>query len=928
MKDEFAKSHLGRVVLIAAAWCSGSIAAYAAGANLSATAPQGDQGQQTQSTTESSSAKAGPGTKAPSNNLHEIVVTGYARSIAQSIETKLKAINIVDVISAEGIGHFPDSNLAEALQRITGIQITRNQGEAQFVSVEGLDPDFTNTLYNGRQLPSGSGTRAFDYQILPSSFAQQVEVYKSPTANLPAAGLAATINIRTLHPLSYGKERAILTVQGLYDQQARQGPTPNIAALYTNTFFHHRLGWMIAANLYERNVDDQSVDTTGVLPDPTYTGPGTHYRIFGLNTNDQQGLDRRLSLESMVQYKVNDNLELQFDTLESEFDNWYNYNQGNNWYPGAFALGPETTVSETVAPNGVETAWSGTNVFQWLQANRYNYQQYLTSNALSAKLRLGNWKVKSEASFGQAREEVTNMYVSWATKAPGANFSYNTNQDPGGPVSFSFFNGYNPNDINNYYFFGQQGSYKEPTTDKIWNFSADASRSLDNDWLSKLRFGANYKDRVFGSRPNGIADTTNGFPSNMTPYLMIENNPTFFSSYGGPAQFPTSFLTVNLNKFYAAFPLSNFVAANPPVQNLTRTTRVEERVGSAYGELLFKTPDSRLTGNIGLRLVHTEILSSGYVPGPGATLTYKFAGGNDLVYSSQGIFARSHSYFNVMPDLNLTYRIRNDLLARFAASQLIEQPDINLLGQASSPNASTAYTPGVPWIGTLSEGNPDLKPYRSNQFNLSLEWYYAPRSILAAMFFDKHLMDLVETTYTHQTAQVYVGTQIVPIDFSVSQPANAKQTNLRGVEVAWEQPFLFLPGFLRYLGAQANYTHIWTQNQVLVQGQPAQPVTGVSNNTYNAGIYYDTGVFGVHANYSYRGAWIADPISYFGDGVYVKGYGQLDIGGDYHLTHWLTLNASVINATQAAAEQVDRYGINRLYDLPGRRFYMGFTVQF
>ncbi len=942
MRDQFAKSQLRRVFLAALAWCSGATLACAVGA----TTPKSLQphGQQSYSGPQPGISKSSASsTKHPATRLQAIVVTGYARSVATAIATKYKAINIVDVISAEGIGHFPDSNLAEALQRVTGVQITRNQGQGQYVSVEGLSPDFTNTLFNGRQLPTASGTRAFDYRVLPSSFAEQIEVYKSPTANLPAAGLAATINIETLHPLTYGKERGVLTVQGIYDQQARQGLTPNIQALYTNTFFHHRLGWMIAANLYERNVDDQSVSTDGVLPDPTYTGPGTHYRIFGLHTQDQQGFDRRLSVESMLQFKVNRHFELGFDTLDSEFDNSYNYYQGNNWYPGAFALGPETTVSDTVSPAGVETAWQGTNVFSWLQANRFQYKQYMTSSALNAKLLLGQWTVKVQGSYGQARQETTNMYVSWATKAPGASLYYNANQDPGGPVSFGFFNGYNPENQNNFYFFGQQGEYKAPTTDQLWDFSADASRNLHRDWLSSFQTGINYKDQIFGNRPNGIADTTAGFPANMSPYLMIDNNPTFFSSYGGQAQFPRSFLTVNLNKFYGAFPLAQFAAANPPVQNLTQTTRVEEREAAAYAQLLFGTPDKKLTGNIGLRLVHTEVLSSGFVPAPGATLIYGFAGGtNNITYSSQGIFARSHSNTNVLPDVNVTYKITNDLLARFAAAQLMEQPDINLLGQSSSPNASAGPPPagsGIQWIGTLSQGNPNLKPYRSTQFDVSLEWYFAPRSILAAMFFDKHVMDLVETTYSHQTANVTVGVNnpggtsystgtVLPINFTVGQPTNAQSTNLRGVEIAWEQPFSFLPGFLRYLGAQANYTHIWTQNVVLNQGQPAEPVTGISANTYNAGMYYDTGRFGIHANYTYTGKWISDPISFFGDGLYVNGYGQLDVGGEYHVTKWLTINASVINATQSASTMVDRYGMLRLYDLPGRRFFMGFTTKF
>lgn len=936
MRSDWLIKRLGRIAVVLIASCAGAYAASAAGVEGSV-AGTVSQKAQTASHREQRKKRREPASTASSGaaQLQTVVVTGYAESLAKAIDIKFQAPNIVDAISAEGIGQFPEQNLAESLQRVTGVQITRDQGEGQFISVRGLDPKFTDTLYNGRQLPSGSGTRAFDFQVLSGNFAEQVDVYKSPTANLPESGLAATVNVQSIRPLEYGKRRAVISAQGLYDEQARSGVTPDLEGLYTNTFFNHRLGWIVAVDLNERNVDDQSTSSDGVLPDSTYTGSGTAYRVFSVHTADQVGLDRRLSAMSMLEFKVNDNLELTLDTLDSEFEQSYNWLEGNNFYPAAFALGPETTLSETVNPStGVETAWEGTNVFAWLQANRFNYTQRLTSNALDARWTLGNWKGDTEASFGQAREETTQMYVSWYTHAPGATLSYDTTRDPGGPISFGFV-GYDPTNISNYSFFGEQGQYKAPTTDKIWNFKTDAGRELEFHGINRLQIGAEYENRTLGNSPNWITNTNAGFATDMSPYLMMDNNPTFFSSYGGGAKFPTSFLTVNLNKFYSAYPLSSFVAAHPPVTTLTMTTVVQEKSEAAYGQVFFGSQNKRLTGNLGVRLVHTEELSSGYVPASNATLYYGQTGGaSSITYSSQGLFARTNSYNNVLPDVNLTYRLTDDLLTRFAAAEVMQRPDMNLLGEASNPNAATGPPPaGTPWVGTLSEGNPSLKPYLANQLDVSLEWYFGPRSILAGDFFLKDVRNLVLTNYFKQTQNVTlagnltgtgynVGT-VLPITFSVGQPQNAPATTIKGVEVAWEQPFTFLPGFLRYLGAQANYTHIWSERVTLNQGQPAVPVTGVSANTYNAGIYYDTGKFGVHANYNYRSQWVADPLSFFGDGVFVKGYGQLDISGGYNLTRWLTISASVINATQSAAAQVDRYGINRLYELPGRRFYLG-----
>jgi TonB-dependent receptor len=219
---------------------------------------------------------------------------------------------------------------------------------------------------------------------------------------------------------------------------------------------------------------------------------------------------------------------------------------------------------------------------------------------------------------------------------------------------------------------------------------------------------------------------------------------------------------------------------------------------------------------------------------------------------------------------------------------------------------------------------------------VSLEWYFGTRSLLAADFFVKEVENLILTNYFQETADVQISVDTngvpagstLPINFTVGQPQNAQKTTLKGVEVAWQQPFTFLPGSLSAFGAQANYTHIWTHAVVLQQGQPALPITGVSTDTYNAGIYYDTAKFGMHANYNYRSEWVADPLSYFGDGVFVKGYGQLDISGNYNVTPWLAINASVINATDAASVQDNRYGVNRFFGLSGRHFGLGVHATF
>lgn len=871
---------------------------------------------------------ASPDAKADDGKDNEIVVTGFAASLQRAIQNKRKMDVVSDGIAAEDIGKYPEQNIAESLQRVTGVQITRNLGQGQFLSVRGLDPKFTDTLYNGRPLPTGSGTRAFDFQVLSANFASQVDVYKSPSADMLESGLAATVNMQSIMPLTVGKRRIAVAAEGAYDEQARGSIRPHLSALYTDTFLDDRLGFSIAVDYNKRNIDDQQFATDGVLQDSSYAGPGTRYRVFAVHQNDLVGTDERISATSAIQFKATDNLEFYADGIVSRFQQKYNYFQGNQWYAGAGALGQSPTDAVTVDGNGVETAWRGTNVFAWTQANRFEFDQKMWSGAFGAKWNAGGWHVNAEASLGKAVERTTQVFVSWATSAPGASFHYDTTVDPDGPIDFGFYNGFDPTDKSHYYFFGVQGSYKQPVRDKIVSGKIDVTRDLDWGIIRALRFGGTLQDRTLASTPNGMPASSAGFPASMSQYLTVYNNPTYFSSYSGPAQFPRSFLTVDLDKFFHDFALTDIVKNNPPQQVLSTTTVVEERSGAGYARLDLESGDKRLRGNIGVRYVVTEEASSGYIPTPSAQLVYGFFGANTLGYTAAALQAQKNTYRNFLPSANLAYQVGDDVVIRLAAAKVMQRPDMNLLAAASSPSAPTVPPVGVPWRGNLSLGNPNLKPYLANQFDLSFEWYIGKRGLLAAAVFAKDVKNLVLTSYYDMPAVVTIAGGTRDITLAVAQPKNAEKALIKGVEAGFQMPLDFLPGPLKHLGVQMNYTHIWSDDVVLNQGQPALPLTGISKNTYNITGYYDDGKLAMHVGYNYRSRWVQDPTSFFGDGSFVQAYGQLDMLASYKLTKNVSLTASVQNITQSALRLEDRYGITRLYDLSGRRFYAGVRTSF
>ncbi len=191
--------------------------------------------------------------------VEEILVTGIRGSLQASMDLKRDAAGVVDAITAEDMGDFPDTNLAESLQRITGVSIDRNRGEGSRITVRGFGPDFNLVLLNGRQMPTTSGlNRSFDFANLASEGISAVEVYKTGNAALPTGGVGSTINVRSTRPLDRPGLHTAIAAGGMYDDSRtkRDDPsvTPELSALFSNTFAEDTIGVSLTAIYQERKV--------------------------------------------------------------------------------------------------------------------------------------------------------------------------------------------------------------------------------------------------------------------------------------------------------------------------------------------------------------------------------------------------------------------------------------------------------------------------------------------------------------------------------------------------------------------------------------------------------------------------------------------------------------------------------------------------
>ena len=198
--------------------------------------------------------------------IDEVVVTGIRASLQRSMDIKRDSKGVVDGISAEDIGKFPDSNLAESLQRITGVAIERDRGEGSKITVRGFGPDFNIVSFNGRQMPTNGG-RSFDFGNIASEGISAVEVYKSGRANVATGGIGAVVNVKTSKPLEMPGTKAVFSAKGVHDPGTRAGNSvnPEFAGLFSKTFSDDKFGIALSLSSQERDGGVQSVTTQNFM---------------------------------------------------------------------------------------------------------------------------------------------------------------------------------------------------------------------------------------------------------------------------------------------------------------------------------------------------------------------------------------------------------------------------------------------------------------------------------------------------------------------------------------------------------------------------------------------------------------------------------------------------------------------------------------
>ena len=913
------------------------------------------------------------------SQLQEVVVTGYRNSLEQALKIKQELNAEADTILAEDIGKFPDQNLAESLQRIPGVAITREQGEGREITVRGLGPQFTRVRINGMETLTTTGgpdneggvnrTRSFDFNIFSSDLFNSLTVRKTSEAAVDEGSLGATVDLTTAHPLDYHHFVFITQAKGNYnDLSGTVGP--QLSGLISNTFDDGKFGALASVSWSKRDYldvgsstvrwDEAQVLKTGTSP--FGTSPygfasvlgtpctGTAATLPAVCQQADSALhprfprydyfvdgENRLGLTGSLQWNPNDANLFSLDYLHS----YYAETRQEQYLeePGLSGQGkctnPATTVSigcisvlsDTIDSQGVMTAgtFSGvdTRVEDRFDSMHTNFNQITLNGThqLGAKWSLDELIGYSDSVFNNPQQTT----LGWDQYNQTVSYDFATR------VPYLNFGSENVT-ATGPWVLTEVRERPQSTTNKFKNVELNLHFE-PNDTVNFVG-GVQFKQYDFDTTSlrlvNGESVTSkNPYAGLLAVPIGAYAQTLNFANASGisvPAgstttwATPSVFLAENALGIYSNSSLYALSTAGDLGDNVA----VRERDYGTYLQMNWDTQllSRELRGNLGVRVVRTNQWSQGY----SSTLLPITA---------------NRDYNDVLPALNLVWSLTPDLLVRFAYSRDMSRP--NLTDVAASTSVSVSGTQ----FGVKS-GNPSIDPFLANAYDLAFEWYPARGTLVSVAPFRK---DVLSFSSTETINTVFHGNPFgVPDSLAIqacgstpgcspdatwafSVPVNSPGGEVNGVELNYQQPLRFLPSFLHNLGVQMNYTHVTSTVQYLtgpntyVTGE----LTGLSKNTAGATLYYEDPKWSIRVSGAYRSDYLIR-VPGQETGTDADGYDatfNLDASLQYNVTSHFRLTLEGVNLTDQYENEFDdtQRDLVYYYHNQGREILFGVRYQ-
>ncbi|GGB27303.1 TonB-dependent receptor [Sphingomonas metalli] len=943
-------------------------------ANTTSAAEQGAPRDQAASPTTQNNSPA------PADDSNEdIIVTGLRSSLQRNLDIKRTATGVVDAISAEDIGKFPDSNVAASLQRLPGVSIQRSgaRGEPTGITVRGFGGDFNTTLYDGRRIATGTGGRQIDFSTVGSDFIGQLSVLKTPDVTLASSAIGATVDIQFAKPFDRPGFRVATSASGSIQDRAGK-VVPTLGALVSDTFANDTIGILSSFVYTRRDTDTNRVYVSGwpggfyapcqltaactdaQLAQANKTVVGWFPQQYGAEqqrTKDER-YDGRVALQwhpsDAVMVTLDNNFSRQSITTDIYgFGVWFNQSDLRNVQLDDNG----TAVNFTQA--GSPTDFTAAHNRQVLQTNqtglnvKYDATENLTLEADGAYakswLNPGGVVGSSNGDIGYGGNLGTTL---------GFNISGDSNK------AFPTLSNYGPA--------GSAADWANPAL--IGSHVTVVQTQKNTDVLKQLRAAATWKQDGLTLKAGGqYVDDTFRFQNAST---FTNNFWQAYSGYGAPSgrgggvsPLPSSLYqgSISLNNFISGFkgslPPSVFIYSpaayqayltslgNPQAQNVpgfnygavngftgtfdqavdpNSILRVNEKTWSLFFSAAFDAEIASMPFHlaVGVRNENTHLSATGQGTVP-LTITRSTTDPTLLTigFSPAQQVVNKSDYSYLLPTLDLRLEVTDKLQLRFDASRTLTRPTLNLLnpvlgiGSGQRVNALSG-----------SGGNPNLKPFLADNFDVAAEWYYQRNSYIAVDFFLKNVSNFIVGGVTRQTVNGVIDpTTGQPAVFSITQQVNGPDATVRGVEIAWQQVFGD-SGF----GFQANATFVNT-NKPYDQSNISQSgfaVTGLANSANFVG-FYDKNGFQIRAAANWRDEYLAqfgqnqNTGSFGAEPTFVNQSFQVDLTSSYDISRNLSVFGEILNLNNNKQSTHGRFK-NQLLDVfdYGRRYTAGVRYRF
>ena len=882
-----------------------------------------------------------------SEDVEVISVTGIKGSLIRAIDTKREARGVVDSISAEDIGKFPDQNVAESLQRIPGVSIDRSGGEGQRITVRGFGPEFNTVLVNGRTMATENQERDFSFDTLASELISGTEVYKTYSASMTEGGIGATVNVTTARPFDINGTKVVVSAKALHEELSGE-TTPQISGLASTTFADDTFGVLFSFSHQERKARIDQINTRGFLNGVDLSAVGGSENSFVQQTNVQlvDFQDRtRTGGTAVLQYAPSDNLTVTADVIYSDFNVDSDATSIGHWITGSQITSAKVDSNNTVT----ELTHNGATDFVASSFNRPTETfagglnvDFDINDALNLTLDLSRSSAESDnggndtfavIGFNNTTSSVNNGELIQVTGIPELTPSLGRSH------------------LANYEGLTIKDDVSEAKLDATYSIYFGLLRSINVGISSLEREKSNTTLRA----NSNVTCLYCGYLIDVPDALLTPFTPSGFMSGENTTDVPTNWLRIDAEEYFkflesdaAALQRDEARGDIPGTaraildanngfapQRASNSFSIEESILAAYVELSFDGELGTMpwSANLGVRYVETDMTAKGTQ----RSLLQLSPIENDptlllaTLTDEEIAINKENNYSNVLPTFDFQLDITDDLVGRVAYSKTLTRPTMRTLAPR------TSYDVLSPGALSATSGNPELDIFEAKSIDLSLEWYFSDVSYVSAAYFTKSVDNFIVSGFRKEvftnpnTGEVINEPDGSPAEWSVGSFVNSPdELTADGLELSYQQTFDMLPGFLSGLGIFANMTFVNSNKEVDVDNlDETFALTGLGDSR-NFVLFYEKDAFQIRIALNERDEFLQtlrNPTG--GDPIFVEDYSQVDMSASYDINDNVSVFVEGINLTEEKVKSKGRFD-NHFVSLidSGARYTLGVRASF